>query len=104
MNYILNGKIPVLEKDILKWAMWLSTADRHVAKTDIVGPAGEKVWVSTVFLGIDHDYRFGYEPVLFETMVFGGEFSDYMRRYKTWAEAEAGHNETVEMVKYVNVN
>jgi hypothetical protein len=46
--------------------------------------------VSTVFLGIDHNFGNG-PPLLFETMVFGGEYDGYCKRYSTWEEAEGGH-------------
>src|SRR4051794_39297838 len=58
--------------------------------------------VSTVFLGIDHNFGFGpdKDPLLFETMIFGGdersEFGEsYCERYHTWGEAEAGHTQAV---------
>ena len=46
--------------------------------------------VSTVFLGLDHAFD-GGTPLLFETMIFGGEHDEYQERYATWDEAEAGH-------------
>jgi hypothetical protein len=55
------------------------------------------VYVSTVFLGMNHG--FGTEPLWFESMVFGGEMDDEQRRYSTWAEAVAGHNELVAEVE-----
>lgn len=53
--------------------------------------------VSTVFLGLDHQYGDG-PPLLFETMVFGGPLDHEMNRYSTWNEAEKGHQEMVERV------
>lgn len=55
-------------------------AERQIAK-DKVGEAS----VSTVFLSLDH---FGF---LFETLIFDGQHDGEMWRYKTRAEAEAGH-------------
>lgn len=48
--------------------------------------------VSTIWLGLDHQYGDG-PPLIFETMVFHGERSADldMERYSTLAEAEAGH-------------
>jgi len=90
MNYILKDKIPVLEEDLITWAKWLEQAalsgERTVAK-DTVG----KKLVSTVFLGIDHQYGAG-PPILFETMILDDNMYDsYQERYETWEEAEAGH-------------
>lgn len=91
-NYILDGHTPVPCPDIVKWGLWYETADRHVAR-DIVND----VTVSTVFLGIDHSFGRD-EPVLFETMIFGGPHDEYQRRYCTWDEAEAGHRKALALV------
>lgn len=66
---------------------------RRVAETT-VGHA----WVSTVFLQSDHGFGNG-PPMLFETLVFGGDHDDLMRRYTTWDEAVAGHAEVVKLVR-----
>ena len=82
-KYILDGHTPKQVKDLMEWANWFETADRVVAKTTV-----RNLEVSTVFLGIDHSFG-GSVPILFETMIFGGE--NYQERYATWEEAEAGH-------------
>jgi hypothetical protein len=94
-NYILNGKTPVPESNPRKWAEWFETANRHVAETLL--PDGTRI--STVFLGMDHNFILSGPPVLFETMIFGGEHDGYQERYRTWDEAEAGHRVAVELVK-----
>jgi hypothetical protein len=62
--------------------------------------------ISTVFLSMDHSLA-GLigdgSPVLFETMVFGGEYDDYQERYHTYDEAEEGHNRIVEMVDKISI-
>ena len=90
--YILEGHDVVQLTDtpanILTWARWFETADRHVAVTDI----GE-CRVSTAFLGIDHGVL-ERGPILFETMAFdegGHAMEGYTRRYATWSEAASGH-------------
>lgn len=88
-KYILDGKTAVPCYDLIKWAQWFETADRHVADDDING-----VRISTVFLGMDHNHMrhfFGGNPVLFESMVFGGPLNGHQERYCTWEEAELGH-------------
>lgn len=40
--------------------------------------------------------RYLVPPIVFETLVFGGPFSDEMDRYCTWAEAVEGHARMVE--------
>lgn len=57
-----------------------------VGKT-IVGDAQ----VSTVWLGMDHNYGRGGPPMIFESMIFGGEHAEDMERYSTWEEATDGH-------------
>lgn len=51
-RYILTEDHRVVpEPDLLTWARWFEDADRHVGQ-DWVGPYR----ISTVFLGLDHDY------------------------------------------------
>lgn len=69
---------------------------RRVARTEL--PNG--LCVSTVFLGIDHNFGFDLSPpVLFETMIHRvdrrGGFLDYQKRYASRAEALAGHDAAV---------
>lgn len=92
---ILEGKTVVIEPDLLKWAEWFENnrQKRHVADVTIDG-----VRISTVFLGIDHDFG-GGRPLWFETMIFGGPHDQYQNRYTTWAEAESGHAAAVELAK-----
>ena len=84
VHYILKDK-EIIEANLMDWALWFETADRHVAKDEV----GE-VRISTVFLGLDHSFL-GGSPLFFETMVFGGKLDQEMERYSTWQEAEAGH-------------
>lgn len=72
------------------------TSYRVVASTE-VGDAT----VSTVWLGLDHGMGRGPGPVIFETMVFGGEHDLETWRYTTLADAEAGHDEVVALLKGV---
>ena len=60
---------------------------------------GEKISVSTVWLGLNHNLEPNSEPVIFETMVFGGRNAGMCRRYSTELEALVGHNEIVDIVQ-----
>lgn len=62
-------------------------SDRRVGDDTVAGD----VRVSTVFLGLDHQFDDDGPPLLFETMIFGGKHDGYQERYSTWEEAEAGH-------------
>ena len=75
---------------------------KRVGLTEITSASdsGARHLVSTVWLGLDHGHT-GGAPVIFETMVFAdGDTArdEWARRYKTEAEAEAGHAEIVTVV------
>lgn len=91
-KYILIDRVPVLEPDLLTWARWFED-DSHRRVDEDRLPDG--VRVSTVFLGLDHNYVDGAPPLLFETMIFGGPHHDYCERYATWADAAVGHQQAV---------
>jgi hypothetical protein len=84
-RYKLVGHKAVEVEDLLEWAKSFESSDRVVAKTK-----KDMVEISTVFLGLDHSFGQG-PPLLFESMVFGGEDDGEMVRYSTWEEAETGH-------------
>jgi len=95
--YILDdlGR-PMAVDDPIVWGAWLDShhADRIVAQ-DVVE---DRLFVSTVFLGLDHNFSAKGPPILYETMMFlhdGWKPTDwdgeYQMRYRTRAEAEKGH-------------
>jgi hypothetical protein len=88
LYYILKGHDPVPCDDVVTWSTWYATADRVVARDDL----GAYV-VSTVFLGLDHNFAATGRPILFETMVFRDQtlIDVDQDRYATWDEAAAGH-------------
>ena len=57
--------------------------------------------VSTVFLCMDHNWseQEDHIPILFETMIFGGPYTEEMWRYSTYDEAKAGHDRIVNCLK-----
>lgn len=93
-RYVLVDKVAVAEPDLMKWAKIFESGNRHVA-TDTIGD----VRVSTVFLGLDHNFEEEGPPLVFETLIFGGPCDGGMWRYSTWKEAEDGHRVAVEKVK-----
>lgn len=95
-KYILVNGEPVPEPDVLKWAMWMEDAaqnqSRIVARTKVDDIAlTADICVSTVFLGIDHNFFGDGPPILYETMIFGGDHHEDMWRYSTRADALHGH-------------
>lgn len=89
-----DGRTPIPTEDVLEWADWLerSTEQRILLQTEVPGGI-----VSTVFLGIDHNWPFDGPPRLWETMMFmdGNDDAGEMRRYATYEEAARGHGEIV---------
>ena len=90
--------------DVLEWARAFEEDDRVIAQGRHK-ERGKNVMVSTVFLGLDHNFFGVGPPLLFETMAF--EYKpkawndvvaelDYsglsQRRYATEDEARAGHD------------
>lgn len=113
---ILNEKKEVVPvRSLREWGEWMEAGlpgggnNRRVAETSLNG-----WWVSTVFLGMNHDHT-GQGPGLwFETMAFpegeepivpelAGKLREYLKemqfRYATYAEAEKGHEAIVEMIR-----
>ena len=94
MQYILEDGKPVAIDDVLKWGAWFEEDDNRRVAEDEVGEAR----ISTVFLGLDHSFGSG-PPVLWETMIFGGEHDEYQERYTSRIDAENGHLRAIQLVK-----
>lgn len=81
--YYLRDGTPIISDDpadpsgVLKWATLFEGENRRVAQT--ITLYGERL--STVFLGLDHNYHPAGPPILFETMLFAPE-SDQLRKVK----------------------
>ncbi len=93
-HYILaaDGKTPVA-CDLMTWARAFEDRNaRRVAATEL--PGG--IRVSTVFLGLDHSFGEG-PPILWETMIFGGNHDEDQWRYSSYDDAIAGHERAVQL-------
>ncbi len=93
-HYILDDKGEAILVDLMTWARWFETANekRQLAKTPV-----HEATVSTVFLGLDHNFGTNGPPLLWETMIFGGPHDGYQDRYSTRDEALTGHAKAVEL-------
>lgn len=110
--YVLKDKLAVPCEDFIEFAEWFETTDRRVRETIIEG-----VRVSTVFLGMNHNFTGEGYPLLFETMVFeeddysgsltfdvalkegeSGSVLGWCIRTSSWGEAEDAHQRVVEKV------
>lgn len=80
----------------MEWASRVGDYDyKRVAWTDIGA-----YQVSTVWLGLNHNWSPDGPPLIFETMVFGGGNHDLdMDRYSTLAGALAGHEQMCLLVR-----
>jgi hypothetical protein len=89
--YILDDDHNLIPADVLTWGRWFeNAANRIVAQTQV-----GSLFVSTVCLGIDHNFMRVGPAQVFETMIFAdGDGSDCWR-CATWQEAEAQHARTV---------
>ena len=96
MNHYRRDGTP--EPDVRQWAKEFKEANRRVALNKFSTPDGRKVEVSTVFLGLNHQFGDG-PPLIFETMVFGGDLDGEQERYSTEAEAIEGHKAMIVRVQ-----
>lgn len=107
--YILDADgTPVPAIDTIGWARWFEHehAEARAGRPNRVRVAYNEIGgvaVSTVFLGIDHNFGMSTDrrPVLFETMIFGGspEIDESTWRTATRDEALAQHAAVVALIK-----
>jgi len=90
--FILVGRRPVWIKKIMHWGLWMQYARNRILKQTHL-PDGVKV--STVFLGLNHNFG-NRSPVLFETMIFGGDHDGDQWRYYDYEDAIKGHQNAIE--------
>lgn len=78
------------ELELFEWAD-LFKQPRHVGY-HILAYAGSKMAISTVWLGLDHQFGDG-PPLIFETMLFqdGSGMDEYCERYSTFEAAFDRH-------------
>ena len=83
-----------------QWAQRFEDEDyRHIAR-DVIGPdepldPAPLITVSTFWLGLNHDWR-SDEPLIYETIIVGGEHDEIGMRYATEKQAREGHRRAVD--------
>lgn len=104
--YILDNNHNPVCKPVLEAAKWMEdNLHRKVVKQDrFEDENGEEIFVSTVFLALDHSFPWNEdkEPILWETMIFGGEHDQYQERYTSYKDALEGHEKALNLVKREN--
>lgn len=82
--------------DMVQWSLLFEDkAYCRVAFDEIEG-----VSVSTVWLGIDHNFYGDGPPLIFETMIFGRELDQEQWRYATEYDARVGHQKACDLVAW----
>jgi len=95
IHYILNSQgEPEPEDDILRWGAWFENDERRIVRQQRWQADNGSHFVSTVFLGTDHNW-FDGPPILWETMVFIDGEDCEQQRYSSRDEAIIGHNTLV---------
>ncbi len=93
-SYRLVGKTPV------ECSLEESTLDDKQIELDFF----DGVTVSTVFLPFDHSFDDDSEPILFETMIFGGKYDGYQYRYHTYDESVEGHKDACYLINKTSID
>lgn len=97
--YVLDGDHNVVPATLEQWMFQRKhLALRRVGLTE-VQPGEDGVLVSTVFLGLDHGVSDDGPPILFETLIVGGEYDGWMERCATYTEAEGAHERAVKLAE-----
>lgn len=95
MYYTLDSENKPIKSSLKAFDKWIQ---KNPLKKPVKQEFVNKIYISTVFLGLDHSYG-GTIPLLWETMIFEGTFDGYQERYTSYEEALTGHEFAVQMVK-----
>ena len=101
-RYILDAQNNAVAcDDLTVWGKFMENMAERIVEQEHVGV----YWISTVFLGLDHNWSSG-APILWETMIFdqGTEKNrpyrdEFCDRYSSYAEAVDGHAKAVVQAK-----
>jgi hypothetical protein len=93
-TYILeeDGKTPKKVDDMYEWEKYMETASRTLKRTYFE----DGHYLSTVFLGLDHQWGDSGLPLLWESLVFGGSMDGYMECSHGYEEASAAHDDLIQ--------
>ena len=86
-----NKPIKATTNEYVDWEE--NNPERRLVKQDRIGD----IFVSTVFLGLDHSWR-GNTPILWETMIFGGDHDQYQERHTSYEDALEGHQTALNLI------
>ena len=83
-----------------QWAQRFEDEDYRLIARDVIGPdepldPAPLITVSTFWFGLNHDWR-SDEPLIYETIIIGGEHDATGMRYATEKQAREGHRGSVD--------
>lgn len=102
MYYKMNGRPYVDSKSkgkaLMQWVKDFEKPDRIMCSRKMYLGS---LLISTIWLGLDHNWGFGKKPLIFETMVFFGGFGHDIdcERYSTKEDALKGQKYFVQKYK-----
>jgi hypothetical protein len=88
MFFLIDENHQVYEVDYREFNdNYMKNEYRHLEWT-----GNDDIYVSTIFTGVNNNFLGdGRPPILFETMVFGGEYDKAQWRWSTYEQAIIGH-------------
>jgi hypothetical protein len=96
--YILTTDNQPVAVSVREAAQWMEdNPEKKAVKQDHV----DDIFVSTVFLGLDHSWD-NQGLILWETMIFGGINDQYQERYSSYEDALEGHQRAIDLIKKEN--
>ena len=82
-----------------QWSALLGDPDYKLLQQDVFVFGNEPVKVSTVWLGLNHNWTGSGPPLIFETMIFGGTHHLMCWRTSTEQDALEAHREAVTLLQ-----
>jgi hypothetical protein len=103
VRYILKDGKPIPARSSEEFDAFIADVEnRRVDANQLEDHAGTEIFISTVFLGIDHNFSGKGLPLLWETQITwpGNEaFHFWQKRYTSEEAARVGHQAAVFLVK-----
>ena len=102
MWYILDNNHKLVTSTGIESSKWMEENPKRktVGYDELTDLNGDDVRVSTVFLGLDHSWLGYGKPILWETMIFGGQNDQaYQERYASYEQALEGHQKAINFIK-----
>jgi hypothetical protein len=98
MWYILDENNKPVATHAMESALWM---DKNPERKAVAQEYIDDVFISTVFIGLDHK-NYGWlstkTPILWETMIFGGDHDQYQERYTSHEDALEGHKKALTLI------